>query len=1078
MPSPDTNSNAGERARMSVNSFKNSSGIVDSLRHALAVIEERKAASLAEKILNQNKKDTEIQINDVNIEHNHRLVGKPKPDYKEDEIYNTLHKINSNEDNLFSRLSNGIDNINDKDGHNTNEQKYDKFQVSEKELLAPLCTCTFPAIKNPYFKKPNLCQAKDSVDDKLVGCLNPVNLIEMCRPAPKIMFSYMCQVHKKRLKHHHCCPICGVFCTQGEFLVCFNNIPMAPLIDINELSDEKKLKEKRILHLSHVYCATVYSQTKFQDDIERSNENLGDLSTQVSRKATKSDSNSNGSNNNQKEDKGEKVQENNDQIHCPHCWKLLSLIASKITIKLPVNMVKIEHLLPVPKRARISRSSSKYSQPHSEHNNGYSTEDNTETNHPNFLQTFNNNHPPNEEHHNNDCEDYMTPSIPSPDKIISYLRAAISNNCLKWNAGIKMASASKCKSKSRKRVTNSVTVSTDVKQDGDGNDANESLYLENLLLIVNKLAQTDINPQTISVKQKDLYQACIEADVEAVIKFLYKGSNPNLRHIDPENGRQGENALHASCISGNLIILHLLVQTGADLNAKNDYLCTPLMMAASNNYVKQIEYLIKAGACIKDQDEDGLTAFHIAAKFGNLEACKILYATKKFKINVQDNGGWTPIIWAADNKNVGVIKWLLELGADAKLTDSEGNTALHWSCFSGSVSACQLFLDTHCDINCQNERGDTPLHIASRRENRDCVLLLLSRGADTTINNNNGENSIQSCKDMNSQAWMSLKISQNLNQWRMENNYPKFHTVTSDISKGREKHAIPCVLEKNDLISSNDTVKVLSCQNFMYVSDHVQTQELDIDLTITSMTICNCEEDCSQENCSCINESGGCFYDQEGRLVSDFNYKNSPVIFECNKGCRCWNNCVNRVVQNGINCRLQVFLTPQKGWSVRTLQKILKGTFVCEYIGELISDKEADERQDDSYLFDLEYKEGDLKTSHSFCIDARFYGNVSRFLNHNCQPNLSPVKIHSQDHQDLRFPRISFFATRDISPYEELGFDYGEKFWVIKYKNFTCKCDTPACKYSDAKIFDTLAEYHKKLQMFNNQDNDSLTEDE
>lgn len=46
--------------------------------------------------------------------------------------------------------------------------------------------------------------------------------------------------------------------------------------------------------------------------------------------------------------------------------------------------------------------------------------------------------------------------------------------------------------------------------------------------------------------------------------------------------------------------------------------------------------------------------------------------------------------------------------------------------------------------------------------------------------------------------------------------------------------------------------------------------------------------------------------------------------------------------------------TEGRGWGVKTLLDIPKGIFICEYIGELISDSEADGREDDSYLFDLD----------------------------------------------------------------------------------------------------------------------------
>ena len=51
---------------------------------------------------------------------------------------------------------------------------------------------------------------------------------------------------------------------------------------------------------------------------------------------------------------------------------------------------------------------------------------------------------------------------------------------------------------------------------------------------------------------------------------------------------------------------------------------------------------------------------------------------------------------------------------------------------------------------------------------------------------------------------------------------------------------------------------------------------------------------------------------------------------------------------------MELYKTQLTGWGVRALQEIPKGTFVCEYVGEIITDKEADQREDDSYLFDLE----------------------------------------------------------------------------------------------------------------------------
>jgi len=113
-------------------------------------------------------------------------------------------------------------------------------------------------------------------------------------------------------------------------------------------------------------------------------------------------------------------------------------------------------------------------------------------------------------------------------------------------------------------------------------------------------------------------------------------------------------------------------------------------------------------------------------------------------------------------------------------------------------------------------------------------------------------------------------------------------------------------------------------------------------------------------------------------------------------------------------------------------------------------------KQEDSYLFDLESRDGD-----TFCIDANRYRNVAGLINHLCTPNLTPVKVFT-NHQDIRFPHIAFFANRDIKKGEELGFDYGEKFWVIKHKQFTCHCASEKCRYNKSNILSFVREYYKR----------------
>lgn len=152
-------------------------------------------------------------------------------------------------------------------------------------------------------------------------------------------------------------------------------------------------------------------------------------------------------------------------------------------------------------------------------------------------------------------------------------------------------------------------------------------------------------------------------------------------------------------------------------------------------------------------------------------------------------------------------------------------------------------------------------------------------------------------------------------------------------------------------------------------------------------------------------------------------------IYECNKRCACDTlTCPNRVVQRGSDTQLCIFRTNNdRGWGVRTLRAIKKGTFVIQYVGEVISNEEAERRgkQYDAtgrtYLFDLDYNETDGQCPYT--VDAAMYGNVSHFINHSCDPNLAVYAIWINC-LDPNLPNLALFAIKDIKQNEELTFDY------------------------------------------------------
>ena len=139
--------------------------------------------------------------------------------------------------------------------------------------------------------------------------------------------------------------------------------------------------------------------------------------------------------------------------------------------------------------------------------------------------------------------------------------------------------------------------------------------------------------------------------------------------------------------------------------------------------------------------------------------------------------------------------------------------------------------------------------------------------------------------------------------------------------------------------------------------------------------------------------------------------------------CQCEENCDNRVVQNGPISDLVVHDFGSKGLGLICRKPITKGSFVCEYAGELISVRMAKKRSKTDkmnyILYVVENFHKDKK--RIFAIDPTSIGNVGRYINHSCDPNLSKhlVRVDTVD------PRVALMAKNDIDPGAELTFDYG-----------------------------------------------------
>lgn len=172
--------------------------------------------------------------------------------------------------------------------------------------------------------------------------------------------------------------------------------------------------------------------------------------------------------------------------------------------------------------------------------------------------------------------------------------------------------------------------------------------------------------------------------------------------------------------------------------------------------------------------------------------------------------------------------------------------------------------------------------------------------------------------------------------------------ICYDVSRGRERIEIPVF---------NTVDSAPAPLDFVYVSKPVTGEGVTLTEEPSFLTCCSCTDQCRDPTrCECILNSGGRTYDMHGRLSSD----NHTGIYECNFKCSCHvRKCKNRVVSRGPNQRLEVFRCedPTKGWGVRCRDTILAGTYIADYIGEILLEADAETRGlcfCDEYLYTMD----------------------------------------------------------------------------------------------------------------------------
>jgi ankyrin repeat protein len=243
--------------------------------------------------------------------------------------------------------------------------------------------------------------------------------------------------------------------------------------------------------------------------------------------------------------------------------------------------------------------------------------------------------------------------------------------------------------------------------------------------------------------QPSLIEAAKADDMAAAIAALRAEADPNVR------GPDGATSIIWAAYNGDLELVKRLIAAGADVDARNDFGAFALSEAAIAGSAPIIAALLAGGAAVDGTTPEGETPLMEVARTGHVEAARVLVKAGANVNATEQWGGQSPLMWAAAQSQPEMIKFLLASGADVnargvvrdwprkvikeprpKDMNQGGFTPLLYAAREGCVECAKALVQGGADIDLPDPHRVTPLVMALLNLHFDLALYLVEAGAD------------------------------------------------------------------------------------------------------------------------------------------------------------------------------------------------------------------------------------------------------------------------------------------------------------------------------------------------------------